>query len=135
MGHWVFLRILWQDDNLTQRELSDRAGLRDPTTFAAVKAMEKLGLVRRRINPKNRREVRVSLTKRARDLEHPLLSLAYEMNDVAVRGLDKKTIRVVTNALEKIIENFDATEEQRFGATVNGTRKRSLLKMNPKLED
>ena len=26
-GHWTFLRILWQTDGLTQRELSLRAGV------------------------------------------------------------------------------------------------------------
>jgi MarR family transcriptional regulator, organic hydroperoxide resistance regulator len=135
MGHWVFLRILWQDDNLTQRELSIRAGLRDPTTFAAVKAMEKLGLIRRKINPKNRREVRVSLTKRGRELERPLLALALEMNELAVRGLDRTTMRVVTKALETIIRNFDEVEEQRIEKKASGIRKRSLLKMYSKLDD
>ena len=26
-GHWTFLRILWETDGLTQRELSERAGV------------------------------------------------------------------------------------------------------------
>ena len=42
-GHWAFLRILWVADGLTQRELSERAGVMEPTTFAAMKAMEALG--------------------------------------------------------------------------------------------
>lgn len=41
-GHWTFLRILWETDGLTQRELSEQAGVMQPTTFAAVTAMEKL---------------------------------------------------------------------------------------------
>ena len=40
-GHWTFLRILWERDGLTQRELSDQAGVMEPSTFAALKAMEK----------------------------------------------------------------------------------------------
>src|SRR5258708_40124580 len=44
-GHWTFLRVLWETDGLTQRELSDQAGVMEPTTFAAIKAMEKLGYV------------------------------------------------------------------------------------------
>src|SRR5688572_31170951 len=36
LGHWTFLRILWEKDGLTQRELSDQAGVMEPTTFAAV---------------------------------------------------------------------------------------------------
>ena len=31
-GHWTFLRILWIHDGLTQKELSDLAGVMEPTT-------------------------------------------------------------------------------------------------------
>ena len=42
-GHWAFLRILWETDGLTQRELSREAGVMEPTTFAALNAaMSKL---------------------------------------------------------------------------------------------
>ena len=34
-GHWTFLRILWESDGLTQRELSEQAGVMEPTTFSA----------------------------------------------------------------------------------------------------
>src|SRR5207247_859344 len=37
-GHWTFLRILWETDGLTQRDLSREAGVMEPTTFAALKA-------------------------------------------------------------------------------------------------
>src|SRR6266481_8913588 len=47
-GHWAFLRILWEKDGLTQRELSEQAGVTEPTTFSALKAMERLGYIRRR---------------------------------------------------------------------------------------
>ena len=42
-GHWTFLRILWTADGLTQKELSDLAGVMEPTTFSAIKAMEDMG--------------------------------------------------------------------------------------------
>ena len=38
-GHWTFLRILWSSDGLTQKELSDLAGVMEPTTFSAIKAL------------------------------------------------------------------------------------------------
>src|SRR5438105_3500397 len=49
-GHWTFLRILWDEEGLTQRELSARAGVMEPTTFAALKAMAQRGYVTRRRN-------------------------------------------------------------------------------------
>src|SRR4029078_1740242 len=47
-GHWTFMRILWESDRLTTREISEQAGVMEPTTFSAVKAMERLGYVVRR---------------------------------------------------------------------------------------
>ena len=47
-GHWAFLRILWEQDGLSQRQLSEAAGVMEPTTHAALHAMEQRGYVERR---------------------------------------------------------------------------------------
>ena len=65
-GHWTFLRILWEGDGLTQRELSDEAGVMEPTTFAALKAMERLGYIARRQRGDDRKKVYVFLTPKGR---------------------------------------------------------------------
>ena len=62
LGHWTFLRILWEKDGLTQRALSEQAGLMEPTTFSAVQAMERLGYVTRRHQAENRKKMHVVLT-------------------------------------------------------------------------
>ncbi len=36
LGMWYFLRALWDEDGLTQRELSTRVGTMEPTTMAAI---------------------------------------------------------------------------------------------------
>ena len=54
LGHWAFLRILWDRDGLTQRELSVEAGLMEPTTLVALRAMESLGYVTRERRGENR---------------------------------------------------------------------------------
>src|ERR1044072_9464002 len=46
-GQWYFLRVLWNEDGLTQRELSARVGMMEPTTVIALRGMEKSGLIRR----------------------------------------------------------------------------------------
>jgi DNA-binding MarR family transcriptional regulator len=57
LGHWTFLRILWEHDGLTQSELSTEAGVMEPTTFTALKAMERLGYIRRKQVAGNRKNV------------------------------------------------------------------------------
>src|SRR6478735_9690237 len=86
-GHWVFLRILWERDGMTQRELSVQAGLMEPTTFSALKAMEKLGYIERRQTPDNRKNVYVFLTARGRALKEKLVPAALEVNEMAIRGI------------------------------------------------
>src|SRR6266478_8693936 len=86
-GHWTFLRILWETDGLTQRELSREAGVMEPTTFAALKAMESRGYIVRRQLAGNRRKVHIFLTARGKALKGALVPLAEEVNRVAVRGV------------------------------------------------
>ena len=71
-GHWTFMRILWERDGLTQRELSDEAGVAEPSTHAAIKSMEELGYVKRIQLPENRKTVYVHLTPRGRALRTKL---------------------------------------------------------------
>src|SRR5215471_1713292 len=78
-GHWTFLRILWETDGLTQRELSQRADVMEPTTFSALKSMEKLGLILRKPDLENRRKVLIFLTRKAKRLKRTLVPLAIEV--------------------------------------------------------
>ena len=68
-GHWAFLRILWERDGLTQKALSEQAGVMEPTTFAAMRAMEERGYIERRQLPGNRKNVHVYLTRSGRALK------------------------------------------------------------------
>src|SRR5205085_5293739 len=84
-GHWTFLRILWEHDGLTQRELSDEAGVMQPTTVAAIRSMEKLGYVTRAQTADNRKNVYVHLTPKGRALKAKLMPLAEEVNEIGLR--------------------------------------------------
>lgn len=110
-GHWTFLRILWEKDGLTQKELSVEAGVVDPTTHAALKTMEKLGYVSRRKSPNNKKNVYIYLTRKGRDLQHELIPLAVEMNNVAVKGVPEEDIAVTRRTLRKIIDNCAGFEK------------------------
>ncbi|MFD1711063.1 MarR family transcriptional regulator [Ottowia sp. GY511] len=109
-GHWTFLRILWVTDGLTQRELSESAGVMEPTTFSAVKAMEAAGLIERRQLAGNRKNVHVFLTPKGRDLEPVLVPLAEEVNAVSMNGMPARTVATVRKALLDMVENLAADD-------------------------
>jgi DNA-binding MarR family transcriptional regulator len=118
-GHWVFLRILWTFDGLSQRELSIQAGLMESTTHTALNRMEELGLIERRHKSGNRRKLHVFLTPNGRSLEKVLVPLAEEVNQVAVAGLSAKQIESVREVMFTIITNLAADEVE---ATERGQR-------------
>jgi DNA-binding MarR family transcriptional regulator len=109
-GHWTFLRILWEHDGLTQRELSGEAGVMEPTTFSALQAMEKLGYVERRRLADNRKNVYIFLTPRGRELKEALVPLAEEVNRIAVAGLDAGDVARARQVLLAVIENLARDE-------------------------
>ena len=111
-GHWAFLRVLWEKDGLTQKELSDEAGTTTPTTFTAVSAMEKLGYVERRYAPGNRKNTHVYLTQAGRALKNKLVPLAEEVNEISVTGLKATEINAARKVLLAIIENMAKDEAE-----------------------
>jgi DNA-binding MarR family transcriptional regulator len=109
-GHWTFLRILWEHDGLTQRALSEQAGVMEPTTFAALKAMEQRGYVTRRQVAENRKNVYVFLTPLGRRLKRKLVPLAEDVNRIAVGGLVADDVARARRVLLAVIENLARDE-------------------------
>jgi MarR family transcriptional regulator, organic hydroperoxide resistance regulator len=130
-GHWTFLRILWEGDRLTQRELSERAGVMEPTTFSALKAMERLGYIRRRQFAGDRKKVYVLLTAKGRTLRKHLVPLAEDVNRVAARGVKPLAIATTRKVLLAIIKNLDC-DEHVAEMKMPSTRALAKLKKTPR---
>ncbi|HWK71070.1 MarR family winged helix-turn-helix transcriptional regulator [Pollutimonas sp. M17] len=111
-GHWTFLRILWENDGLTQRQLSEEAGLMDPTTHSALRAMEKLGYISRRKLPNNNKNIHIYLTPKGRALKKVLVPIAEEVNNIAVNGVSESAIQTTRKTLLAIIENLALDEQE-----------------------
>lgn len=134
-GHWTFLRILWEADGLTQRELSERACLQEPTTYAALKAMEKLGYISRKQLPDSRKKVYVFLTPKGRALRPKLVPMAEEVNQVALKGVSADDIATTRRTLLVMIENLahDEAEQMLLHHRIPSTR--ALAKLVADAED
>jgi len=128
-GHWSFLRILWEADGLTQSELSARAGVMEPTTYAAVTAMERRGLVERRQHSGNRKNVHVYLSAAGRALRATLIPLAEDVNRVSTEGLSAADVATARRVLLAIIDHLAADDAAAANAArrVPSTRELSQL--------
>jgi DNA-binding MarR family transcriptional regulator len=126
-GHWAFLRILWEQEGLTQRELNERAGLMEPTTYSALKAMESLGYIERRHLRDNRKNLHIYLTDAGRDLQHKLVPLAEEVNAISTRGLRDDEVATCRKVLLAIVVNMagDEAAAESAGRRMPSTRELS----------
>jgi len=110
-GQWYFLRALWDEEGLSQRELSRRVGTTEPTTVSALRLLARNGMIERVRNPKDRRTINIFLTDRARAMKAELMPVAIEVNDVATAGLSDEEFTQLRALLQKVRENLSAAAQ------------------------
>ena len=107
LGQWYFLRVLWVEDGLSQRELSARTGMGDNTTVSAMRSLEKLGAIRRIRDPEDARRRLVYLTTRGKRMQAQLLPLAVEVNTIAAAGLSDEELTELARMIHLVQEALD----------------------------
>ena len=110
-GQWYFLRALWDEEGLSQRELSRRVGTTEPTTVSALRLLARSGMIERVRNPKDRRTINIYLTDKARDMKSELMPVAIEVNDLATAGLSRDEFLQLRDLLQKMRNNLDSEED------------------------
>jgi MarR family transcriptional regulator, organic hydroperoxide resistance regulator len=109
-GQWYFLRVLWITDGLSQRELSARVGMMEPTTVIALRSMEKSGLIRRVRGDDDRRKVLVFLSAKAKRLRGELLGVARTITAEAEERIASRDLAAFRRIVAQMTENLDRVE-------------------------
>jgi len=110
LGQYYFVRALWIEEGLSQRELSRRVGTTEPTTASVLRLLEKNGLVRRVRNRKDRRTINISLTPKGRNLKNELLRTAIHINEIATAGFTPKDMANIKRLMTAMKANLDKDE-------------------------
>ena len=106
LGAWYFLRVLWETDGLTQRELADRTGTQEPTAAIALRGMEEAGWITREPDQADRRKMGIRLTEAGRALRESLLPEAHAVIETATRGMSADERDMLVALLRRARENF-----------------------------
>ncbi len=110
-GQWYFLRVLWAEDGLSQRELSTRVGTMEPTTVIALRSMEKSGLIRRERSANDKRKAQVWLTPKAQRLRADLLAVARGITDQSEENVSGSDLEVFRRVIARMTANLDRIED------------------------
>jgi DNA-binding MarR family transcriptional regulator len=116
---WSFLRRLWDEDGLTQKELADALGLTPSTAVSAIDNLERQGLVERRLNDTDRRKRHIFLSPTARNLVGTLRHQATAVNELAVTDLTPRESHELMRLLHKV---SNALQRVEFGGSIQPLR-------------
>ena len=106
------LYVLWQQDNIPIVTLSNKTGLAKTTLTSMLDRMEGLGLVQRTYDARDRRQIRIALTKQARSLQHKYDNVSQQMNEIYYAGFSDPEIISFENMLQRILTNLNESEKQ-----------------------
>jgi DNA-binding MarR family transcriptional regulator len=106
------LAFLWQQDGLTQTELSEKTQIDRTTIGGLLDRMARSNLLERRPHPQDRRAHLVYLTEHAKKLEPELTNLAHDVLNRFTAGLsekDKQQLRIMLEILRGERKNDAST--------------------------
>lgn len=101
-----FLRGLYQQDGLTQRQLADVVQMRASTTLAALRELERLKLIRRSDSRDDGRKNHVHLTARGRTLCTKIVPEAVQFNRRLLRGIRSDEQNILRDLLRRMRDNM-----------------------------
>jgi MarR family transcriptional regulator for hemolysin len=106
VSNWYYLRALWQEDGISQQELSNLVGVSSTTAVPAIDNMERAGLIDRVPDPTDRRKFKIVLTGKGRALQTKLVPPAEELLRRSVRSISRRDLDVFFGVVERIKTNL-----------------------------
>ena len=105
------LYVLWQEDGVPIVELARKTGLAKTTLTSMLDRLESSNLTMRVFDKDDRRQIRISLTEKARELKDEYERVSKEMNEIYYEGFTKEEIAEFENTLRRILSNLDKWSE------------------------
>ncbi len=119
ISRWAVLRVLSQEEGISQVELADRMLVEKANLTAILEAMVNDGLLLRSRDSQDKRKSKLFLTVRGRELKKELVPVVNSVNIEATRGMDDAASRQLCELLLQLISNLE-----------NGVRRQSLFQIN-----
>ncbi|MGW1979461.1 MarR family winged helix-turn-helix transcriptional regulator [Streptomyces sp. NPDC001889] len=109
-GQDVFLSKLWEEDGLTQSQLTDRLQVEPPTVSKMLNRMERSGLLQRRRDDRDGRVSRVYLTDRGRAAQEAVEGYWRELDALMGAGTSAAEREGLHRVVERMRANLKAAD-------------------------
>lgn len=103
---WILLKIIEENDGLTQKELADKS-LRDPASITrTLDLLSKKGFVERNAVVNNRRQYSIALQKEGKDFIRKYLPVISSHRAKSIEGISDSELKMLAQLLAKIQTNM-----------------------------
>lgn len=107
------LYVLWNNDGISLKELSDKTGLAPTTLTSMVDRMEKSGLVHRNADKVDRRKILLCLTNKARGIKTEYDSVANKMTGIHFKDFTETEVSELERYLTRVLNNINDYAEHK----------------------
>ena len=104
---WSVLYQLWKEDGKSQQELCNATFRDKPSITRLIDNLEKLNLVKRVSDDKDRRINKVFLSKQAQKLQEDTMQLAEETLNEALEGVPADQVEMCKEVLKRVYDNLN----------------------------
>ena len=101
------LYVLWQEDGVPIKTISEKCGLAITSLTTMLERMEKSGLIIRQQDPGDKRKTLLFLTDMAKALKDDYDAISDRMSEIYYQGFTEDEIRAFEACLERIRLNLE----------------------------
>jgi DNA-binding MarR family transcriptional regulator len=105
-AQWAALRVLWDEQGITQVQLAERMRTEKAALTAVLNTLERKGLIVRSRDSVDRRKINLHLTRAGEQLKRFLLPISVRVHDRATAGLSAAEQASTRKLLERILANL-----------------------------
>ena len=104
---WKILVVLSIKEGITQKHMADMAFVEAPTLVPIIDRMEKDGYLKRKSDPKDRRNNLIFMTKKSKDIVDPIIDCILEIRNMGLNKISKKDMEITKKVLGQIMSNTE----------------------------
>ena len=106
------LHVLWENDGISNQELSKRSGLAMSSLTTMLERMEEKNLLTRKGCPKDKRKCLLFLTEHANSLKKEYDEISDKMTKLSFEGISEDERLTFEKTLENILHNLEKAEQE-----------------------
>ena len=106
------LHVLWENDRISNRELSKKSGLAMSSLTTMLERMEEKKLLERRVDENDKRKILIFLTDYAKSLKSEYDEISDKMTEISFEGISNEERLAFEAILEKVLYNFEKAEQE-----------------------